>query len=126
MTVTHATTTRDALANQIDALVNTGAGTAVLRIRQSTTAVVNFNLQNPAFGDASSGVITLNGVPIVANAVAAGAAVDNFQLLDRGGAVVLSGSVTATGGGGDIEVTNTNIASGQECSLESLTYTAPA
>jgi hypothetical protein len=34
--------------------------------------------------------------------------------------------VTATGMGGDIEVTNTNVANGQDCSLESLTYEAPA
>lgn len=125
MSVTHATTVRSALADAVDALINTGGGTAKLRLRDSTTTIVDFNLQNPAFGSASSGVITLAGVPIAAVAGAAGD-VDNAQILDRGGSLVLSCSVTGVGGGGDIEVSNVSIANGQDCSLESLTYTAPA
>jgi len=125
MSITHVTAVRSALADLIDSLINTGGGTAVLRLRDSTTTIVDFSLANPAFGAASSGVITLAGVPIAAVAAAAGD-VDNFQILDRGGALVLSGSVTGAGGGGDIEVSNISIASGQDCSLESLTYTASA
>lgn len=122
--ITHATATRNAISDAVDAHINTGGGTAVLKIRQSTTDLVSFNLQNPAFGASSSGTITLAGVPIAATAGAAGTA-DGFQILDRGGALVLSGSVTGNGGGGDIEVSNTSIANGQSCSLTALTYTAP-
>jgi hypothetical protein len=125
MSVTHATATRTALADKIDDYVNTGAGTAKLRIRASTTTLVDFNLSNPAFGNAASGVITLNSTPITATASATGTA-DGFQVLDRDGTVVFSGSVTATSGGGDIEATNTSITNGQSCQLTSLTYTAPA
>lgn len=126
MSITHNTTLRSAIADLVDATVNTGAGTAKLRILDGATTVVDFDLADPAFGAASSGVITLQSTPIAAQAVATGAEVDNFQLLDKDAGVVLSGSVTATGGGGDIEVTNTNIAENQDCSLDSLTYTAPA
>lgn len=125
MSVTHATTVRSALADLIDTLVNTGSGTAKLRLRDSTTTIVDFNLADPAFGAASSGVITLQSTPIAATAGASGD-VDNAQLLDQDGGVVLSCSVTATSGGGDIEVSNISIANGQDCSLTSLTYTAPA
>ena len=123
MSVTHATAVRSALADLIDTLVNTGSGTAKVRLRDSTTTIVDFDLADPAFGAASSGVITLAGVPIAATASASGD-VDNAQLLDQDGTVILSCSVTGTGGGGDIEVSNVSIANGQDCSLTSLTYTA--
>ena len=128
MAVTHATALRSVIADAVDNYLNTTGATdasADLVIRASTTILVTFVLQNPAFGAASSGVITAAGTPIAATASAAGTA-DNFQIRDRANTVALSGSVTATGGGGDITVSNTSIANGQNCSLDSLTYTAPA
>lgn len=128
MAVTHATAVRSMLADALDAYINTtgSANTGgTLRLRDNTTTIVDFDLSNPAFGSASSGVLTLADTPIAATAVASGE-VDNAQILDRDEAVVLSCSVTGDGGGGDIEASNVNIASGQDCSLESLTYTAPA
>jgi hypothetical protein len=38
--------------------------------------------------------------------------------------VIKNFTVTATGGGGDIELNNTTIAAGSNVSLSSLTYTA--
>lgn len=112
-----ATAARDAQADAFDNLVNTGGGTATLRLRNSTTTLVTFNLSNPAFGSSSTGAITLNGVTISATASAGTAtAVDNYQILDRGGAVVWGGAVT----GSD------TITSGQTCNLTSLVITWPA
>lgn len=114
---TIATAARDAQADAFDTLVNTGGGTAVLRLRNSTTTLASFNLSNPAFGASSSGAITLAGVTISATASAGTAtAVDNYQILDRGGAVVWTGSVT----GSD------TITSGQTVNLTSLVITWPA
>ncbi|RAI34519.1 hypothetical protein [Rhodoplanes serenus] len=123
MAVTHDTALRSALADAVDARINTGSGSAKVRLRASTTTVVEFALANPAFGDAASGVVTLAGVPIEATATATGV-VDNAQIIDRAGVAALACSVTAIGGGGDIEVSNVNIAVGQACTLESLTYAA--
>lgn len=123
MAVTHLTALRTILADAVDAHVNTGSGTAVVRLRDSTTTIVDFDLSNPAFGNASNGVIALADVPIEATAEADGE-VDNAQIVNRNGDVSLSCSVTAVGMGGDIEVTNINIANGQDCELESLTYEA--
>jgi hypothetical protein len=114
---TIATAARDAQADAFDALINTGGGTAVLRLRNSTTTLVTFNLSNPAFGASSSGAITLSGVTISATAAAGTAtAVDNYQILDRGGTVQWTGGVT----GSD------TITSGQTCNLTSLVITWPA
>jgi hypothetical protein len=115
---------RSALADLIDSTINTGGGTAKLRFRATAATIVDIPLQNPAFGSASSGVITLEGVPISANATGTGD-VDNFQILDRGGTVQVSGTVTVTGMGGDITIDNISINSGQEVIVSALTYTAP-
>lgn len=128
MAVTHATALRSVLADAVDNYLNTTGSadaSADLVIRASTTILVTFVLANPAFGAAASGVITLAGVPISATAGATGTA-DNFIIRDRDNASAVLGSVTATGGGGDITVSNTSITNGQSCSLDSLTYTAPA
>lgn len=124
MTITHLEALRNNIANVVDDHVNTGAGTAVLQLRASTTVLVEFDLSNPAFGASALGVITLNSTPIAATGEAAGNA-DNFQLVNRNGDVSIAGSVTGVGGGGDIEVTNVNIAIGQDCELQSFSYAAP-
>jgi len=124
MAVTHLEALRTILADAVDAHVNTGAGTAVVRIRDSTTTLVDFDLANPAFGAAAAGVITLESTPIAAVASGDGDA-DNAQIINRNADISLACSVTATGMGGDIEVDNVSIATSQNCSLESLTYTAP-
>ena len=123
MSVTHTTAIRNGLADYVADQHDVGGGTAVLQIRASTTVLIEFDLPNPAFGAASSGVVTLLGVPIATTADAAGVA-DNFVTRDRGGTQILAGSVTAVGMGGDIVVSNTNIALSQQASLDSLTYTA--
>lgn len=124
--ITHVTAVRNSIAGVVSTATAAGSShTPRLVIRESTTTIVSFNLSNTPFGAASSGVISANSLPISTTAVANASAVDNFRLEDRDGTLVLSGSVTAVGGGGDVEVTNTNIANGQDCSLESLTYTAP-
>lgn len=126
MAVTHASGLRDDIADLVGAAHADGSsGQATLELRDGSSVVVAFQIGNTPFNSASSGTITLQGVPINATATGDGD-VDNFQTKDRDGNVVLSGSVTAIGMGGDIEVTNTNVANGQDCSLESLTYSAPA
>ena len=114
---TIATSARNAQADAFDNLVNTGSGTAVLRLRNSTTTLASFNLQNPAFSAAATGVLTLQGVTLSTTASAGSAsAVDNYQILDRDGNVVWTGAVT----GSD------TITSGQTVNLTSLTITWPA
>jgi hypothetical protein len=52
MSLTHATVTRNALADKITTLLG---ATGKLRFRASTTTIVDINLANPAFGAASGG-----------------------------------------------------------------------
>ena len=65
---------------------------------------------------AKSGTWTLNGV-------AAGTA-GYFRILDSGAtACYMQGTITATGGGGDMTLDNTNIASGQSVTVTGFTLT---
>ena len=122
MALTHSTTARNALADQIDTLVNAGAGTAKMRIKTSADAVlVEFSLQNPSFAAPSNGQITLTGTPISATAAASGTA-SKFDILDRDGNFVLDGTVGTSNA--DAIIDNTSISSGQTVNLNSMTYTA--
>lgn len=127
MALTHATATRNSLADQIDTLVNTGSADAGGDIKIMTSGdaeLVVITLGNPAFGAASSGTISGSGLPKTGTAGATGTAA-KFDLRDRDNTIILSGTVTSTGGGGDIELDNTSIANGQAVSLDTLTYDAP-
>lgn len=127
--ITHSTAARNSLADQIDTLVNAGTtdaqGDLVLIESSGPTDLVEFNLQDPAFGSASTGTITLQGTPIETTADAAGT-VDTFEVRDKDNNQIYTGSVTSTGGGGDLEMDNPTLTSGQTVSLESHSYSSPS
>lgn len=125
MAITLSTAARNAMADALDALVNTGAGTATLVIKEGATPIFTFDLQNPAFGVAASGEITLQGTPIGATAAqATSTGVDGFDVEDRDGAVQVSGSVGTSAA--DLIVPKTGYASGEALNLSSGSLTMPA
>lgn len=129
MTISHSTAVRNALADLIDDQVNAGVADAqgdfVIIESAGPTDLISFPLSDPAFGAAASGQITLAGTPISTTADASGTA-DQFEVRDKDNNKVYGGSVTATGGGGDVEIDNTSVNSGQSAELSSHSYTAPA
>lgn len=129
MALQHVTALRNAVADAVDAFINTTGSadaSADLQIQDSGDVVlVEFTLSNPAFGGAGSGSMSLAGVPIAATASATGTA-SKGRIRDRDNANAILFSVTASGGGGDVIASNTSVAASQSCSLTSLTYTAMA
>jgi len=131
MALTHTTATRNAIADLIDDRVNGGGGAGKLKIYKTSidnptdaNLLVALVFSATAFGNAAAGVITANSIATV-NATAAGTA-GFFILCDSANTEVLRGTVTATGGGGDITITNTSIAVGDPISVATApTYTAP-
>ncbi len=127
MAITHSSTVRNALADLIDDRVNAGTldtgGDFVVIDSSGPTDLISWELQDPAFGAASAGTITLAGVPLSTTASATGTA-DEFEVRSRDNNVIYQGTVTATGGGGDVEINDASVTSGQSADLESHTYTA--
>lgn len=124
MALTLETTLRDDLANQIDDSVNTGGGTATLDFETSADAeVASIALQNPAFGAAATGVITLQGTPLEDNN-ANGGTIEHFSIYSRAAAKLLEGVVLVAGG--DINITSLVIGSGDTVELTSFSITVPA
>lgn len=125
MAVTHPTATRTGLADfvvdQLD--VNTPPGKIIMQTAGSVT-VATLTFANPAFGAAAAGVATANA--IVADTNAVGGTIAKAELRQGGGTPIILCSVTATGGGGDIQLNSVVISAGQQVSLTSLTYAAPA
>lgn len=115
---------RNALADALDAYVNTGAGTAQFKLETSgDVEVAAFDLQNPAFGNAATGVITLQGTPLQ-DTSAAGGTVAQASLYNRNATKVLE-SVAATSGQ-EVTVSSLTVGVGETVTLTSLTITQPA
>jgi hypothetical protein len=88
--------------------------------------LVEIDLNDPAFAAASSGVATLDVDP-----VPTGTGVDDgtagwFRLLDSAGTAILDGTVTATSGGGDLELATTTISVGLTVEITAGTITMPS
>lgn len=135
MTIGLATATRNAAADAVVDLFDAGAGAGTIQIRSGTrpttandtatgTLLATVTLIDPAFGSASSGVAALTN-PAAVTAAAAGTATW-FRGLDSNSATVMDGSVSATGGGGDLELNTTTISVGLTVDVTGGSLTMPA
>lgn len=125
MGLTLATITRNAACNAEVDLIDVGAGAnGTLVLRASTTTIATFNFDEPAFGNSSTGTATAAGFPKTVAASNTGVP-DNYQVKDEDGTLLWSGTV-AEGSGGDLNLDNTDINSGQNVTISSFTHTVPA
>lgn len=133
MTLRLATTARNAAADAVVDLIDAGSGAGTLKIYSGSvgttandtpagTLLATVAWADPAFGAASSGVATATD-PAAVNASATGTA-GCFLVEDSTGANVFDGTVTATGGGGDLTLSTTSLVSGSPVDITSFTYTA--
>lgn len=120
MAITHGTTIRNTLADDVGAAL--ANGNCVLK--EGTTVICTIPLGATPFGAASGGTITLSGTPSGTASASTTNGVDTFEMQDSGGAIVYTGTVTATGGGGDMEISNTTIAANETVTITSHSYTA--
>lgn len=121
----------DAIVDGVDA----GAGAGTLQIRTGSapdpdvaatgTLLATLTFSDPAFGAADTdGIATANSITQDSSADATGTAA-HFRVLDSDSNLIWQGSVTATGGGGDLELTTVSITSGQPVSVTSMTLQVP-
>lgn len=117
----------DAIETQIGATailrIRTGAQPADCAAADSGTVLAELTLPSDWLAAAASGAKAKAGTWQDTSANAAGTAA-HFRIYDSGGTVCgMQGSVTATAGGGDIELDNTSIAVGQQVTITGFTLT---
>lgn len=132
MTLQLSVSVRNAMLDAIETTVGTSA---VLKIRtgaapsdcaqaDSGTVLATLSLPSDWMAAASSGSKAKSGTWQDASADATGTAA-HFRLYASDGTTVHGqGTVTATGGGGDLTVDNVSFASGQAFTISSFTLTA--
>ena len=131
MAVQLSTTVRNARLDAIETAIGT---TPILRIRtgaqpancaaaRTGTVLATVNLPSDWMAAASGGSKALAGTWQDASADAAGTAA-HFEIMDSAGTTChLQGSVTATGGGGDMTVDNVVFAAAQVFNVTAFTLT---
>jgi hypothetical protein len=125
---------RNAALAAVIAAIDGGSGAGTIQIRTGAspgansaatgTLLVTVTLIDPSFGSVSAGSATLAD-PAAVLAVASGTA-GHCRVLDSSANVIMDGTVTATGGGGDLTLASTAISSGQSVDVTGGTLTQPA
>jgi hypothetical protein len=123
MAVTHPTAIRDGITGYVCGQINAGTPPGKLVFQTAAAAAVaTCTFSNPAFGASSSGTATASAITDDTNAV--GGTIAKAEIRQGGATPVILLSVTATGGGGDIEMNSLVISAGQTVHVTSLTYSA--
>jgi hypothetical protein len=124
--VTHPVAFRNTVADLVDSTLSTTAK-LVFRLTGTAaspgTAVATLSMSNPAFGAASSGVITASAITSDTNATGNASPVATATLETGGGTVVVHCAVAASAS--DINmIGGLTVGAGDTVSCSSLTYTA--
>lgn len=131
MAIQLSTTVRNARLDTIETTISTapileirtGAQPANCAAADSGTLLASMTLPSDWMAAAASGSKALSGSWNDASANNTGTAA-HFRIKDSGGSTChMQGSVTATSGGGDIELNNTSIASGQSVTITAFNLT---
>ncbi len=132
MALQYSVTVRNAQLDAVETTVGTapllriysGSAPANCAAAASGTLLAEATLPSDWMAAASSGSKALSGTWQDASANATGTA-GHWRLYDSGGTTChAQGTVTATGGGGDMTLDNTSIASAQSVTITSFTITA--
>jgi hypothetical protein len=135
MTFTLTDAARSAMCDALVDLLDGGAGDGTIQIRSGSrpasaedaatgTLLATITLEDPAFGAASAGVATIDD-PASVTAVATGTATW-FRALSSTPTTIFDGSVTVTGGGGDLTLATVDVVNGMSVDVTGGTVTVPA
>lgn len=131
MALTYSEEIRNARLDAVETVIGTSpvlkirTGAAPTHVSDASTGTVLATVSLPSdwMAAASGGTKSKSGTWEDSSADASGTA-GHFEIVDSGGDVHMRGSVTATGGGGDMTVDNTVFAAGQDFTVSTFTLTA--
>ena len=132
MTTRLSVTTRNAMQDQVTAVVDAGVGPGTIKVytgAQPATAdtaasgilLVTITLNDPSFGASASGVITADVDPIPTGTAGADGTAGWARVADSDGNAVMDGSVAEAGA--DFTISTTAITTGQDVNLNAATLT---
>lgn len=133
MALSFATNTANALLNQITARVDLGSGAGLIKLYSGTvpananaalsgnTLLASLTCSDPSAPAAVNKTLTFNTITQDASADASGDA-SFFRMTDSDNNVVIQGTVTAVGGGGDLTLNSVSIVAGGPVSVTSCSF----
>lgn len=127
----------DAVVDLIDA--GAGAGSVVIysgtepadadAALSGNTVLAQITLSDPAFGGATDNtpgaIASAIGLPLSDTSADATGTATFFRVLDSDSNVIMQGDVTATAGGGDMEINSTSIVAGATVRITTFNATMP-
>lgn len=135
MTIQNSVAVRNANLDSIETTIGTsaivriysGAQPANCAAVRTGTLLASFNLAADWAAAASAGSKAFNNLPLSTTAVAgAPTNAGHYAIMDSAGTTCHEqGSITVTGGGGDMTIDNVSIATGQTVNITAWTKTAP-
>lgn len=137
MTLRFPMATRNAITDLLTALIDGGVGSGQVHLRTGAqpatadlaatgTLLATFTINDPSFAAAVGATATLDVTPALSTVGLAAGDAGWFRVTTSAGATVLDGSVTATGGGGDLIMTTITVSVGLTLQLTAGTTTTPA
>lgn len=136
MAINLSTALQNALADTVVAFLDADAGAASIQLRTGAspganavatgTLLATLAFNDPSFAAAVLGVATMDNTPVLSAVGAAAGTAGYFRITDNSGDVAFDGTITATGGGGDLELNTTTISVGVTVEITAGTITQPA
>ena len=133
MTIQFSTAVRNAMLDSIEVAMGTAAKIQIWSGTQpancgttaSGTKLAEWSLASDWASAAASGAKALTSVPLSTTGITNGTA-GYYRFVDTAGTTCHEqGSITVTGGGGDMTIDNTSIATSQTVQITGFTKTAP-
>jgi hypothetical protein len=133
MTVQYSTAVRNAMGDAWETAMGTSAKARIYSgsmpancgTARSGTLLAEWAMASDWSAAASAGAKTLSSLPLSTTGAAAGTA-GYYSIMDSAGTTCHEqGTVTATGGGGDMTIDNTSIAASQTVQITGFTKTWP-
>lgn len=134
MTIQFAQSTAHAMLDAIETDIGTsptlylrsGSPPANCAAADSGTLISTMALASDWASNAASWAKALSGTPIADTSADNAGTLGHWRIKTSGGVTKLQGTITATGGGGDMTVDNTSVTAGQEIDITSFAINFPS
>lgn len=120
MTLSIALATRALMLDGFEDSMEVGAGTANFTVYQTNTSLAVFPLAATPFGSGNLDSIVLASTPINSTGTEVAGTANRFVVTNQNGDTTLSGTISAIGGGGDIEVPSLTVTAAATQTLNAL------